>query len=85
MASYKTITGSIFDDKGTWSVRARVYDPETGKTRHRSKSTGYKVKSNTKRKAEQAAKDILHNWEKEAISKIVSENPSLADYIQKWI
>lgn len=46
-----TVTGSLHNDKGTWTVRGRVTNPITGKVRNKSKSTGYKVKDNTKRKA----------------------------------
>ena len=51
MASKNTVSGTLVDDKGTWTVRGRVTNPITGKVRNKSKSTGYKVKDNTKRKA----------------------------------
>lgn len=57
MASPKTVKGALYDDNGTWVVRARVFDPMTGKVKQRSKSTGFKVKNSTKRKAEQTMRD----------------------------
>lgn len=64
----KTVRGTLVDDRGTWTVRGRVYDPATGKTRQRAKSTGFKVKDHTKRRAEESMRGILAQWEKEAKS-----------------
>jgi len=54
----KTYSWSLVDDKGTWSVRVRLVDELTGKVRHKSKSTGLKVKDGTKRQAKLRAADI---------------------------
>lgn len=62
----KMIKGNICDDNGTWVVRARIFDPITGKIKQRSKSTGFKVKDNTKHKAEKVMRKIIAEWEKEA-------------------
>ena len=35
----RTVSASLVEDHGYWAVRGRVYDPESGKTRQRSKST----------------------------------------------
>lgn len=57
MASQK-VTASLQDDKGTWTVRGRVYDPATRKMKQRTRSTGLKVKNNTKRKAEGVERSV---------------------------
>ena len=78
---YITIKGSLHEEHGTYIVRARVPDPETGKTKHRSKSTGFKVKNNTKRKAELAMREILAQWEQEANRLIYEDDPLFSEYI----
>lgn len=87
MAGQKTVTGSLHDDKGTWVVRGRVYDPDTGKTKNRSKSTGYKVKDNTKRKAQQKMAEILAQWEDEANGEIVyiTSEPLFSEYVNCFL
>ena len=62
----KTVKGNLFEDRGTWVVRARVSNPLTGKNEQRSKSTGFKVKDCTKRKAEKAMEAIVATWEQVA-------------------
>lgn len=54
----KTYSWSLVDDKGTWTVRVRLVDEQTGKSVNRSKSTGLKVKNSTKRQAKQLAPEI---------------------------
>lgn len=85
MASPKAVKGALYDDNGTWTVRARVFDPMTGKVKQRSKSTGFKVKDSTKRKAEQAMREIVAEWEKEANSVPVKRDPLFSEYIKKWL
>lgn len=82
---YITIKGSLHEEHGTYIVRARVPDPETGKKTHRSKSTGFKVKNNTKRKAELAMREILAQWEQEANRLIYEDDPLFSEYIQKFL
>lgn len=82
---YITIKGSLHEEHGTYIVRARVPDPETGKIRHRSKSTGFKVKNNTKRKAEAAMREILAQWEQEANRTIYPSEPLFSEYVQKFL
>ena len=53
------ISASRVDDRGTWTVKGRVFDPVTGKVRQRTKSTGFKVKDSTKRKAEAKKHEIM--------------------------
>lgn len=55
----RTVHASLQDNKGVWTVYGRVFDPNTGKSPQRTKSTGFKVKDNTKRKAEQAMREIV--------------------------
>jgi len=85
MTDYKNIKGGIFNDDGIWAVRARAYDPKTDSCRQRSKSTGLKVKDNTKRKAEQMMRDILFQWEQEANAEVFTSDPLFSVYIEKWL
>ena len=82
---YITIKGSLHDEKGTYIVRARVPDPETGKIKQRSKTTGFKVKNNTKRKAEVAMREILAQWEEEANRTVYPDDPLFSEYVQKFL
>lgn len=84
MASYHKVTGSLHDDKGTWVVRARVYDPLTGKKKQRSKSTGLRSNGN-KRLAQRAMREIVAQWEKEANAGVISEDPLFSEYVEKWL
>lgn len=85
MASPKTVKGALYDDNGTWTVRARVFDPASGKVKQRSKSTGFKVKDSTKRRAEQAMREIVAGWEKEANAVPVKRDPLFSEHIEKWL
>ena len=85
LASHKTVSASLQEDRGTWVVRGRVYDPETGKTRQRTKSTKLKVKNNTKRKAELIMRDIIAEWTSEANAIPVEDSKTLSVYVQRFI
>lgn len=85
MASHKTVKGKLYDDNGTWTVRARVFDPLSGKVKQRSKSTGFKVKDSTKRRAEQSMREIVSEWEKEANAIPIKRDPMFYEYVQKWL
>lgn len=85
MASKNTVSGTLVDDKGTWTVRGRVTNPITGKVRNKSKSTGYKVKDNTKRKALQVMTEILAEWEKEANETLPDHDLTLRYYVEAWL
>lgn len=85
MASHKTVSGKLYSDNGTWTVRARVFDPNSGKVKQKSKSTGYKVKDNTKRKAECVMREILNEWEREANAIPIKRDPLFSEYVKKWI
>lgn len=82
---YITVTGNLYEEKGTYIVRARVFDPETNKIRHRSKSTGFKVKDHTKAKAKRAMREILATWEQEANRVPVETTPPFSVYVQKFL
>lgn len=77
----KTVKGNLFEDRGTWVVRARVFNPSTGKNEQRSKSTGFKVTDCTKRKAEKAMEAIVAAWEQEANAVPVVHDPIFAEYV----
>ena len=82
---YYTVTGNLYEEKGTYIVRARVFDPDSGKIRHKSKSTGFKVKDRTKAKANRAMREILAAWEEEANRAPLKATPPLSEYIQKFL
>lgn len=84
MASQK-VTASLQDDKGTWTVRGRVYDPTTGKMKQRTRSTGLKVKQNTKRKAEAMLKEIVAQWQAEAEGVDRSVSPPFSVYVKRYM
>ena len=82
-----TVKGSLQDENGTWVVRARVFDASTGKVRQRSKSTGMKVRKNTKRQAERMMRDIVAAWEKEANQPVKTprKNVPFSEYVREWL
>ena len=84
MASQK-VTASLQDDKGTWTVRGRVFDPSTGRMKQRTKSTGLKVKDKTKRKAEKMMEEIIEQWQDEAEGVKRAVSPPFSVYVQKFI
>lgn len=78
--------GTLHNDKGTWCVRARVYDPALGRYRARSRSTGIKVKEHRKREAEKMKKDILAQWEKEVLEAAEASTDTLfSGYVWRWL
>ncbi len=79
------ISASLVDDRGTWTVKGRVFDPVTGKVRQRTKSTGFKVKDSTKRKAEAKKQEIISEWEAEIAGVERSTSPLFSVYVQKFI
>ena len=85
----KTVKGTLSEDRGTWVVRARVFNPLTGKNEQRSKSTGLKVKDRTKRKAEQMLKEIVAEWETEANREpnndVFRGDTLFSEYINGWL
>lgn len=85
MAGRRTVKGSLIDDRGIWTVRARVYDPNSGKVRQRVKSLGLRVKDNTKRRAQDAMKIIVQQWEAEANAAPAKREPFFSEYVEKWL
>ena len=51
----------------------------------RAKSTGFKVKDHTKRRAEEAMKEILTQWEIEANTVPAVHDPLFGEYVEKWL
>ena len=85
-ASHTYIKGCLCDDKGTWAVRARVPDPLTGRIHNRTKSTGYKVAGNNRRKAELKMREIVAAWEDEVnTGKQADYNPEFGLCIKYWL
>jgi len=85
MASQKTVKGCLCNDRGNWTVRARVFNPKTGETSTRTKTTGYKVKDNTKRRAQEAMKEIVAQWEAEVNSVPIKRAPLFREYVEAWL
>lgn len=85
MASEYTVSASLQVDRGTYVVRGRIVNNETGDTIQRSKSTGLKVKDATKRAAEKAMRDIIAQWENEAGPRRAAPNPMYEEYVIGWI
>ena len=84
MASHK-VTASLYNDRGIWTVKGRVFDPNTGKVIQRTKSTGLREKDHTERKAKAMMKDIVAEWEREANSFQRTENPSFETCVNQWL
>ena len=85
MASQK-VTASLQDDKGTWTIRGRVYDCETGKMKQRTRSTGLKVKDNTKKKAKAMMQDVIAEWQAESDRiQTAVVNPEFETCVNQWI
>lgn len=85
MASPRTVKGSLHDEKGIWVIRARVYDPTTGKIKNRSKTTGFRVKSNTKRAAERMMREIVAEWEQGANAEPIKNDPLFSECVERWL
>ena len=87
MTGHIYIKGSLVNDKGTWTVRARAPDPKTGKRKLLSKSTGLKVKDNTKRKAEAKMREIVEDWEKQYNegTLFIANSITFGEYIKQWL
>ena len=86
MTGQTYIKGYLCEDKGMWVVRARVPDAKSGKRKLLSKSTGYKVLGNNKRKAEIKMREIVALWEEQAkIGKPVGYNATFKDSSIDWL
>ena len=78
------IEGYLVDDKGTWTVRARFADTPGGRRKLHSKSTGLRIKGN-KRRAEEAMRDIVSEWERQVNAVCIVDNPLFEDCIDQWL
>lgn len=87
MTSQTYIKGILVNDKGTWTVRARAPDPRTGKRKLLSKSTGLKVKDNTKRKAETEMRGIVSEWERQYNEGVlfIGNDITFGECVNQWI
>lgn len=86
MAGQINITTTLRDENGVWYIRGRICDSATGETYKRGKSTGLKVKDNTKRKAEQVMKDVEAEWEFEAeLKSKQNAGDKFSIYVDKFI
>ncbi len=85
MAGPIKVNATLHNDKGTWVVRARVLDPKTGKVVQKSRSTGFKVKDNTKGKAKDALKEIEAAWVQEANAITQKDDPLFSAYVWRWL
>lgn len=78
------VTYSLTDDHGTWTVKARIYDVNCNCVQ-RSISTGFKVKDNTKRKAEAKAKEIAQELETNTSKTGNAESLLFSSYVKLWL
>lgn len=85
MTEPKNVSATLQVDRGIYVIRGRVYDPVTGETKHKSKSTHLRVRDKTKRKAEQELKDAVEQWTQEANAEVVYGDPLFSEYVNRWI
>ena len=86
MASQIHIQGYLVDDRGTWTVRARLADFKNGKQKLHSKSTGLKVAGNNKRRAEAKMREIVKAWEQQAGAGHISDSGLLfGECVKIWL
>lgn len=78
------VKGSLQIDRGIYTVRARVYNPVTGKLQQKAKSTGLAAKGN-KRRAEEMMKQIIADWEREANEEVIFTNPLFSESLELWL
>ena len=82
------VKGSLHvSPQGIYHIKYRIIDPVTGPSKSKSKSTGYRAKDNTKRKAEQYMKDFFAELEEQlnAVPVIEPENPPFSVYVNRWL
>ena len=86
MTSQAYIRGYLCEDKGFWVVRARITDPMSGKRKLLSKSTGFKVSGNNKRKAEAKMHEIVCSWEQQfKTGKYTDQKVTFKECVFEWI
>lgn len=82
----QNIKAYLVEDRGVWTVKARFPDSPIDKPRIHTKSTGLRIKDNTKRKAEKKMLDIVADWERQYKTGRVSQyNPLFKDCVQEWL
>ena len=85
MASKIRVKGYLVNDKGTWTVKARFADTAGGERKLHSKSTGLKVKGNSKRKVEAVMGEIISEWERQANATVPAANPLFKACVEQWL
>ena len=73
--------------QGIYHIKYRIIDPVKGASKSKTKSTGFRAKDNTKRKAEQYMKDFFSELEEQlnAVPVAEPENPPLSLYVNRWL
>lgn len=79
------VTASLQIDRETYVVRGRIRNTDTGEVRQRSKSTGYKVKDVSRRKAEKIMRKIVSDWETEIYTVSPEREPTFSEYVEIWL
>ena len=81
------VKATLQKDRGIWCIRGRVYNPETGQMEQKTKSTGLKIKDNTKRKAEAMLRETVAAWEEKLRERDEEqqEGPLFAEYLERWM
>ncbi len=85
MASHLSFKGCLCKDHGIWMVKAWTYDPNTKRRITKTKSTGYKIADNTKRKAQQAMKEIMADIERDFNTPFIKKEPLFSEYVLNWV
>lgn len=85
MTSPVTVNVTLYNHKGTWTARGDYIDPISGKRKRPSKTLGLKVSKNTKRKALILLPEIKAQWDRELNVGVVSDNPTFAVSIDRWL
>lgn len=76
----------LYDNRGTWSYSLRVYnDPNRPKPYTLTRSTGLKVKDNTKRKAKAMQAEIVKRVMSEIEAEPIQSDDTVEHYIEQWL
>ena len=73
--------------QGIYHIKYRIIDPVKGASKSKTKSTGFRAKDNTKRKAEQYMKDFFSELEEQlnAVPVVEPENPLFSECVNAWL
>ena len=88
MANHES-TWNLVEDKGTWVVRVRIWNPNTGKYTQKSKTTGLKVKDKTKNRAKklapEIASEVVKAFRREVGCDSARHMETFKDYVEEWV